>query len=165
MGRDKLAGKHLNNQVLKIIYEFSLDLSYALLFASIGVIIIFGEAERDDLIDYCKNKSNLVYLISVVILGTIIIALKKIEKAKQIGYKCRKICNFIEDLLRSAVYIVLLCFLTPLAIGNLSLSSKLFQSYGIYLASGVMFLIMRVTKWTYYLCGSGKDEYDPWMES
>jgi hypothetical protein len=60
---------------------------------------------------------------------------------------------------------LLLVFLTPLAIGNLSLSSKIFQAYGIYMASGVLFLIMRVAKWAYYLCGSGKDEYDPWMES
>lgn len=67
--------------------------------------------------------------------------------------------------MRTAVYILLLIVLTPLALGNWNLSSKILQAYGIYLASGVLFLVMRVVKWYYYICGEGKDQYDPWMES
>ena len=153
MTQDKLAGQYLHHKILKVIYDFSLDLSYSLLFASIGMVIVFDSSERQELVDYCGNINNRIYLISIIILASLIVALEKLSKIKHFGYKCRKFCSLVEDLMRSAVYVLLLIILTPLALGNWKLSSKILQAYGIYLASGVLFLVMRIIKWAYYLCG------------
>jgi len=156
MTQDKLAGQYLNHKILKVVYDFSLDLSYSLLFASMGMVVVFDSSERQALVDYCGSLSNRIYLISIIILATLIVAFEKLSKIKHFGYKCRKFCSLIEDLMRSAVYVLLLIVLTPLALGNWELSSKILQAYGIYLASGVLFLVMRLIKWTFYLCGEGK---------
>ncbi len=44
MTQDKLAGQHLNHKMLKVVYDFSLDLSYSLLFASIGMVVVFDSS-------------------------------------------------------------------------------------------------------------------------
>lgn len=49
-------------------------MSYALLFLSMGMVVVFESEERDKLVDYFSDINNRNYLIAIAVLAALIVA-------------------------------------------------------------------------------------------
>lgn len=76
----------------------------------------------------------------------------------------KKAINFVEDLLRGIIYVIMLIFVTRFVMDHSDIG-MLMLSYALYITSGGLFFLVRTGKWFYFLCGEGKDNLAPWSNS
>lgn len=76
----------------------------------------------------------------------------------------KKAINFVEDVLRGIMYVIMLIFVTRFVIDHSEIG-LLMLSYVLYIVSGSFFFLIRTGKWLYFLCGDGKDNLEPWSSA
>ena len=104
----------------------------------------------------------MAYLIVMAILGVFSYTLMKAYGSdKKYSPETKKKINFAEDLIKETVFVIMVIFVESFVKENSSVTTIVVAFY-LYLASLVLFTIIFLIKWIYFLCGSGKDNCDPW---
>ena len=139
--------------MLKVIFEFILNLAYSLFTAAIGITLSLDSSFRQSITDYIGRGSNKAYVITLVVLGVLVLALNKLYvKDKHLSPTIRKVINFIEDLLRLAIFVIMLIFITTFVLENI-VQTTLVAAYGLYILAGFLFVVLNCIKWIYFFCG------------
>ena len=123
------------------------------------------QATRDSFIAYLGKQTSVFFLVIIIVLGVFSYTLSKAYgKDKNYTAGTKKKVNFIEDIVKGTIFVVMIIFITGFVNENSS-KTQIVVAYWIFMISMVLFKILHIIKWYYYCIGDGKDANGPWEKT
>ena len=161
---DKRAGDNLNCQSLKLIYNGILYLAYSLLTVGITITLSTDAQTRTMFFEFLGKTSSIIYVSCMTLLAVISYMLSKAHhKDANYSPKTKKQLNFIDDIVKGSIFLLMVIFITGFVRDHTSKVSIII-AYAAFLISMVLFKILHIIKWYVYCIGKQSDNEQPWKK-